>query len=214
MTDSAEGILSVAPVLLLYRESVLLAPATHGSPKRRGLANQKRGPGSARVGGNRERLMFRNGVTGGAGEPELLLGLGAGLGGSVGGTGAAGCCCCCCCCWSCHSRFIFSRSRSRSNLTFSRSLRRIESLLLNSSVTTVPSLLFRMTWGVIRKMSSVRMLVSTVVRNKRPSTGTSMRYGMPVRFSFLLSAMIPPIARCPILNNSRCLRLADIKTWK
>src|SRR5262249_20243669 len=51
-------------------------------------------------------LIFRNGVTDGAEGAGLLLGLGAGLGGSVGGTGAAGCCCCCSCCC-CQSRFIF-----------------------------------------------------------------------------------------------------------
>ena len=136
-------------------------------------------------------FMFRSGTTGGAGRAGLLLGdgLGGSVGGSVEGAGTAGFC------WFCQSRLIFSRSRSRSSLILSRSLRRVESLLLNSSVTAVPSLLFRMTWGVIKKMSSVRSVLSSVVRKKRPSTGTSMRYGMPLRVWFLFSAMIPPIAR-------------------
>ena len=121
-------------------------------------------------------LIFRNGGTGGSGRAGLLLG--DGLGGSSAGAGAAGffcCCCCCSCCWSCQSRFIFSKSRSRSNLIRSRSLRRIESLLLSSSVTSVPSVLLRMTWGVISMMSSVRLLSSVVVRKKRPNTGISIR---------------------------------------
>src|SRR5262249_46346891 len=83
-------------------------------------------------------LIFRNGVTECAEGGGLLLGLGAGLGGSVGGTGAAGCCCCCSCCWFSQSRFIFSKSRCRSNLILSSSSRNNESLLLNSSVTAVP----------------------------------------------------------------------------
>ena len=73
-----------------------------------------------------------------------------------------------------------------------------------------------MTWGVIRKMSSVRSVLSV----RRPEEAAEHRNIHEI-WNAVLSSFVFIFGDNPtyretvsILNYSRCLRLADIKTWK
>ena len=79
----------------------------------------------------------------------------------------------------------------------------------------MPSVLLRMTWGVIRKMSSVRL----VFIGCRPEEAAQHRNIHKIGNAVLIGSLIfgdhpTDCETVSILNYSRCLRLADIKSWE
>ncbi len=85
-------------------------------------------------------------------------------------------------------------SRTSSSSFSSASLRTLRRESFSSCVISWNRSTVRMTWGVIRMMSSVRWFFRMVAPNRLPRMGMSERKGMPPRDTSFLSRMRPAMA--------------------